>query len=235
MPVCYPTCENKGTCIANDICKCKPGYYGQRCEIGSSFNELLLPKLHPTIPLESIHKQLSWYDRPDYDSSNEVCYVKVHIQNALYDLIFTAESMLSNLTMSSFGNFTTAPIDESAGMNGSSRFACLQVRCPGFQINQEEFDVLVRVSVKTRYKQCHVRYAGKKAMNFSKTLSQTESDTFTVVLENGKKYGPVYGVYFYTGFRDKAQYLAQHACQSGHEYDFDNIIPTNGILAEYIC
>jgi hypothetical protein len=33
-PTCQPECENNGTCIADDTCKCAPGFYGNRCEIG---------------------------------------------------------------------------------------------------------------------------------------------------------------------------------------------------------
>jgi hypothetical protein len=78
-------------------------------------------------------------------------------QDALYDTIITAVSSAANDTTVPFGNFTTGPIDSSAAMNGSSRFACLQVRCPGTFTNGDDFDVLVNISVETRYKRCQIR------------------------------------------------------------------------------
>ena len=47
---------------------------------GGNFNEILLPKLHTTLPIDDLYKQMSWYDSPPYNSDNEACFVKIHIQ-----------------------------------------------------------------------------------------------------------------------------------------------------------
>lgn len=37
MPICQPSCENGGSCIGTDMCRCSKGYYGKRCEIGMNY------------------------------------------------------------------------------------------------------------------------------------------------------------------------------------------------------
>ncbi|XP_060586707.1 uncharacterized protein LOC132742353 isoform X2 [Ruditapes philippinarum] len=234
-PTCRPECENNGTCIADDTCKCAPGFYGNRCEIGGTLYENLLPKLNPTLPVDDLYKPLSWYDSPPYNSDNEACFVKIHIQDAPYDTIMTAVSSAANDTTVPFGNFTAGPIDSSAAMNGSSRFACLQVRCPGTFTNGDDFEVLVNISVETRYKRCQIRGQSQNLINVHVSSILAGSDSFNIVLENGKKYGPAYGIYINNGYLDNAVYLAKTTCYSGHSYEFEHFNPRTGVLAEYFC
>lgn len=35
--ICNPTCQHGGICVAPQLCKCKPGYYGDQCEKGLHF------------------------------------------------------------------------------------------------------------------------------------------------------------------------------------------------------
>lgn len=35
--ICNPPCQHRGICVAPQLCKCKPGYYGDQCEKGLHF------------------------------------------------------------------------------------------------------------------------------------------------------------------------------------------------------
>lgn len=221
-------------CIADDLCKCENGFYGVRCEKGADFDKNLIPQLHTSRPIDELNTPLAWFDVPTYDSRNKACFIKVQVQNAYADTILVADSRLPNGTTESFGNFSTAPIDSSASFNGTSRFACLQVRCPGMTADGNDFDVVVDVTVESTYTKCHLENATKK-MNVYVSSDPYGNDKFTVNLENGDNYGPVYGVYVNTGYREKAMYLAQQGCYSGKYYNYNNFSPSSGILAKYNC
>ena len=72
-------------------------------------------------------------------------------------------------------------------------------------------------------------------INLYVSSTSTGSDSFNIVLENGNKYGPAYGIYINTGYLQKALYLSKTSCYSGHSYDSSHLNPTTGILADYVC
>lgn len=37
--ICNPPCQQGGICVAPQLCKCKPGYYGEQCEKGLDFKQ----------------------------------------------------------------------------------------------------------------------------------------------------------------------------------------------------
>ena len=67
------------------------------------------------------------------------------------------------------------------------------------------------------------------------TLFADQSEAFSFVLKHGDNYGSRYGVYFGSGNRNGAIYSGTRMCYSGHEHDWDNIRPDDGIIVKYMC
>ena len=81
------------------------------------------------------------------------------LQNAAINTILKAVSTPGAYTDEPFGYFTVGPIDSNATVNGTDRFACLQVRCPGLLNDGRSFDTVVNVSVENESSgRCRVTY-----------------------------------------------------------------------------
>ncbi|WAR29053.1 hypothetical protein MAR_002621, partial [Mya arenaria] len=155
--------------------------------------------------------------------------------NAPDDTIITAESITTADVSSPLGNYSMAPIDAHGFLNGTSRFACLHVRCPGFLTTGAAFDIVVNVTMETTSGHCLARSQSALLRSGNIISRSTGDDSFRITLENGDNYGPKFGVYIGTGFRDRAVYQAQHSCYSGSHFDHVTMVAENGAIASYQC
>ncbi|XP_052765126.1 uncharacterized protein LOC128206589 [Mya arenaria] len=232
LPTCDPRCENEGVCIANDTCDCVNGFIGSRCQIGSDLPEGLRPQLHLTLPENELYEDLSWYDAPPYSWSNKACFIKIVAQNAPAETLFSAESSRMDVVPGSFGNFTSGVINENGSVLGSSRFACMQVRCPSASLEGIPFDV--RVTVTASMSICKLSTSALSGDAYS-VERLVDGDVAHIDLQNGDNYGSKFGVYMSSGTRKKALYLAREACCSGNEFVITDIAPDMGVALHYTC
>ena len=79
----------------------------------------------------------------------------IYHQVSSLDTILTAESL--NSVDELYGNYSMGPIDAKAEVNGTTRVACLQVKCPTFDRNGNTQLTIVRVAASTAYGNCRIR------------------------------------------------------------------------------
>ena len=79
----------------------------------------------------------------------------IYYQGSSFDAVLTAESL--NSADEHYGNYSMGPVDAKAELNGTTRVACMQVRCPSFNSNGSEVYTVVRVTVSTGYGACKIR------------------------------------------------------------------------------
>ena len=79
----------------------------------------------------------------------------IYHQVSFQDTILTAESL--NSADELYGNYSMGPVDANAEVNGTSRVACLQVKCQAFGGNGSEQYTTVRVTASTAYGTCRIR------------------------------------------------------------------------------
>ncbi|XP_060597302.1 uncharacterized protein LOC132751181 [Ruditapes philippinarum] len=233
LPTCQPSCKNGGVCIADNTCRCQSNFYGPICEIGSVIEERLQPHFNPLMSRD--YDPLSWYDAPKMSGDNKICYIKIQVENAYFDTIFTAVSTLANNKSVSFGNFTTAPVDSELKLNHTSRFACLKVRCPGVSTTGSPFEVSVNISVSSPQRKCTVNENKSMESVVLTAYNYGGHDYLTLELQSGNNYGEIYGIYVGTGFRDKAEFLAKQSCYSGSRYVSHSIQPEKNVLGSITC
>ncbi|WAR29042.1 hypothetical protein MAR_002610, partial [Mya arenaria] len=114
--------------------------------------------------------------------------------NAPEDTIITAESISTADVSSPPGNYSMGPLDAHGFLNGTSRFACLQVRCPGFLTTGAAFDIVVNVTMETTSGHCLARFGVYIGTGFRdravyqaqhSCYSGSHFDHVTMVAENG--------------------------------------------------
>ncbi|XP_052251356.1 uncharacterized protein LOC127858339 [Dreissena polymorpha] len=236
LPTCNPGCLNEGVCFTNDTCQCVNGFFGPRCERGGDMEERLKPRLNPTLPLRDLYQPLSWYDGPEAAWDNRACYVKVSMENSPDDVIITAVSTKIDVISATFGNFTAGPMDADGKINGSFRFACLEVRCPSANISGDAFDVTVDVSLESAFGPCHIsEHASISGFKKEAAADAGNSDKGRFVLHYGNNYGSKFGVYAVNGYLTNALYLSRQKCYSGSEFDVTNVNVTRGAAVTYAC
>ncbi|WAR16335.1 hypothetical protein MAR_030929 [Mya arenaria] len=153
-------------------------------------------------------------------------------RNAPAETLFSAESSRMDVVPGSFGNFTSGVINENGSVLGSSRFACMQVRCPSASLEGIPFDV--RVTVTASMSICKLSTSALSGDAYS-VERLVDGDVAHIDLQNGDNYGSKFGVYMSSGTRKKALYLAREACCSGNEFVITDIAPDMGVALHYTC
>ena len=72
---------------------------------------------------------------------------------------------------------------------------------------------------------------------YDQTAAPLTSSTnrMSLTLVEGDNYGPKFGIYYASGYRQQAESLSKHVCYSGRQYDFGRLNPSVGVVATLKC
>lgn len=224
--ICNPTCQHGGICVAPQLCKCKPGYYGDQCEKGDDLNSLYESTLQLADPLSSID---TWYRIASPYS--KACFLKISIKvTDPGDVVtFSSESFDENGAF--LGNYTTLALDERNSLAQQLRSACLSIKCPedeGWPKRLNRIKVITKANTNLR---CNITFAR------TPTTRINEDNKVETILKSGHDYGPLYGIYVAYGSTMSAKTLAEKMCRFGRNYFYHDqaILPYRYPNCIYNC